>query len=109
MRRILGWLFLLALVAGALAVVSYAGARATAGKLLGSNPPVSDRSIVFAYEGVPELPGKPRAWVIKYGRTQLPGVPRVAIYVSMTGKLITTRPADLDQRLEAWERNQELR
>lgn len=105
MRRVLKWLFTLLLIGCALAAMSYAGARATAGKLLGSDPPVSQRRIVFNYRGVDQLPGRPRAWVITYGSTRLPDVPRVAIYVSPTGKLIATRPADLSRRLEAYQRS----
>ncbi|HET7040121.1 MAG TPA: hypothetical protein VFH97_09540, partial [Gemmatimonadales bacterium] len=83
------------------------GARATAGKIVGSTPPLSDRSVTLAWKGVPELRGNPRAWVVRYGRTQLPGVRSAVIYVSLTGKLITMRPVDLDQRLEAWEKAQQ--
>jgi hypothetical protein len=107
MRRAIKWLVLLLLVAGVLGMVSYLGARATAGKVVGSNPPLSERSITFAYQGVPELAGKPRVWVIQYRRTRLPGVGRATIYVSMTGKLVATSPANLDERLEAWEKAQQ--
>lgn len=92
---------------------SYAGARFTAGKVVGSTPPLSGRSIVFqgwrppSFAGVAELPGQPRAWVISYARTDLPGVRSATIYVSPTGKLIATRPRDLAARIEAWERAQE--
>lgn len=107
MWRLLKWLFVLLLVAGALVAMSYAGARATTRQFLGRDPPVSNRAITFAYQGVPSLPGKPRAWVITFRGTRLRGVPRAVIYVSLTGKLITTVPADLDQRIEAWEKAQE--
>lgn len=99
------WLLLLVAAACAFAVYSYAGARFTAGKLVGSDPPLSDRTITFAFDGVPELPGRPRAWVIDYRRSRLPSVRRVQIYVSPTGRLIDTRPRDLDVRLDAWERS----
>lgn len=99
------WLFLVVLAVGAFVVYSYAGARFTAGKLVGSEPPLSDRTITFAFDGVAELPGRPRAWVISYARSRLPGVRRVQIYVSPTGRLIDTRPRDLDTRLDAWEKS----
>jgi hypothetical protein len=107
MRRAFNWLLLLLFICGLLAAMSYAGARATAGKVVGSKPPMSERSVTFAYRGVAELPGRPRVWVIRYGRTRLPGVPRALIYVSLTGKLLATRPDDLEQRLDAWERSQQ--
>jgi hypothetical protein len=34
-------------------------------------------------------------------------VRQAVIYVSLTGKLITMRPVDLDERLIAWEKAQE--
>ena len=107
MRRAFNWLLLLLFVCGLLVAVSFAGARATAGKVVGNKPPLSERTVTFAYRGVADLPGRPRAWVIRYEQTRLPGVRRALIYVSPTGKLIATRPADLDRRLEAWVKSQE--
>jgi hypothetical protein len=113
MAKVLKLLVLLAAVGGLLTAGSYAGARFTAGKVTGNKPPMSNRTIVFhgwrppKFEGVPDLPGRPRAWVIRYGRTQLPGIQRATIYVSATGKLIATVPRDLEARIEAWERAQE--
>jgi hypothetical protein len=107
MIRLFKWLFVLAFVAGLAAAGSYAGARFTAGRLLGTEPPVSGRTIQFAYKGVETLPGKPRAWVFTYTQSRLPGVRTVTIYVSPTGKLITTRPRDLAARLDAWAKAQE--
>lgn len=113
----LGKLFKLLLILIAVGVLgtaySYAGARFTAGKVVGNTPPLSDRSIVFEgwrppdFAGVADLPGAPRAWVISYGRTQLPGIRRAVIYVSPSGKLIATRPRDLAARIDAWERAQQ--
>lgn len=113
MAKLFKLLMVLAAIGGLLTAGSYAGARSTAGKVTGSNPPLSNRTIVFEgwrpprFEGVADLPGKPRAWVIRYGRTRLPGIRRAAIYVSPTGKLIATVPRDLEARIEAWERAQE--
>jgi hypothetical protein len=107
MRRALKWLFVLLLIGAALMAMSYAGARATAGKVVGSNPPLFERVIELNYRGVEDLPGTPRAWVISFDRTRLPETRRAVIYVSLTGKLIATRPADLDRRLEAYEKARE--
>ena len=105
MGRFVKWLLLLVAAAAAFILYSYLGARFTAGRVVGSNPPLSDRTIGFAFEGVPALPGRPRAWVIAYRRSRLPGVRRAQIYVSPTGRLIDMRPRDLDVRLDAWERS----
>lgn len=105
MGRFVRVLLILVAAAAAFTLYSYAGARFTAGRVVGSNPPFSDRTITFAFDGVPELPGRPRAWVIDYRRSRLPGVRRAQIFVSPTGRLIGTRPPDLDVRLDAWERS----
>jgi hypothetical protein len=113
MAKVFKLLVLLAAVGGLLTAASYAGARFTAGKITGTKPPLSNRTIHFQgwrppkFEGVTSLPGAPRAWVIHFERTRLPGVRRATIYVSLTGKLIATVPNDLDARIEAWERAQE--
>jgi hypothetical protein len=105
MGRILRWLLVAALACGAFAVYSYLGARITAGKVVGPNPPLSGRTVTFHFDGVPELPGRPRAWVVSYRGSALPGVSGVRIYVSPTGQLLAMRPSDLDTRLAAWEKN----
>lgn len=95
-------LFLILVVVAALTGVSYAGARFTAGKLVGPGPttlgPLKPR---FAYAGVQNLPAKPRAWVMAYPDAQGFGRGGAEIYVSLTGDLLGTRPADLAERVEA--------
>lgn len=101
--KLIKWLLLAAIVGAVLLGVSYLGARATAGKLVGPNPPLFDRQAELAWKGVEGLRGNPRGWILRY-RSRLPGVPRATIYVSLTGELIATSPPDLDTRLEAWDR-----
>jgi hypothetical protein len=95
-------LFLLLVIGSALAGASYAGARFTAGKLVGPNPttlgPLTTR---FAFAGVPNLPAKPRAWVLAYPDATGFGPGGAEIYISPTGELLGTRPKDLRARLEA--------
>jgi hypothetical protein len=95
-------LFLLVVIAGALTAASYAGARFTAGKIVGPPPttlgPVAAR---FAFSGVPDLPAKPRAWVLAYPNATGFGRATPEIYVSPTGRLLGTKPRDRTQRLEA--------
>lgn len=102
--RLLKLLVLATLAALGLAGYSYLSARFTVGQMLGPNPPLSGRAIVFAYRGVPELPGHPRAWVFSYERSELEGVRRAQIVVSPTGRIIATRPRDLQARLLAWQK-----
>ncbi len=95
-------LFLVLVIAASLAGASYAGARFTAGKLIGPKPttlgPVEAR---FAFAGVPNLPSKPRAWILAYPSATGFGKGGVEIYVSPTGDLLGTKPRDLARRIEA--------
>ena len=95
-------LFLLLVIGTALGAASYAGARFTAGKVVGPGPtnlgPVNAR---FAFMGIPNLPAKPRAWVLAYPNASGFGPGGAEIYVSVTGDLLGTRPKDLSARLEA--------
>ncbi len=96
-------LFLLLVIGVALVGASYAGARFTGGKLVGPRPtatlgPLTTR---FAFAGIPNLPTKPRAWVLAYPEATGFGRGGPEIYVSVTGDLLGTRPKDLGVRLEA--------
>lgn len=90
-------LFML-VIGGGLVGGSYAGARFVAGKVVGPQPPAEIGPVHtrFAYEGIEKLPGNPRAWVVTFGPTRIPGVRRIEIYVSVTGRLIATQPKDVD-------------
>ena len=100
MQRLIKWVMMLTVLGGVLAGVSYVGARATAGQFVGSDSPLAGRTIRFAFAGIPSLETTPRAWVFTYGSTSLPGVERAQIIVSATGRLLATRPPDLERRLE---------
>jgi hypothetical protein len=106
MKRFFKFLFILVLVCLGFATYSYLGARFTAGRMLGDDPHLTGRTIVFAYKGAPELPGKQRVWVFAYSRSKLPGVYRAQIFISFNGRVVATRPADLRDRLAAWEKSQ---
>lgn len=94
--------FLLLVVAAGLAGASYAGARFTAGRLMGPDasrfPSPTAR---FAFEGIKALPAKPRGWVLSYPSATEFGPQGATIYVSPSGTLLGTRPADLARRVEA--------
>ncbi len=95
-------LFLILVIAASLAGASYAGARFTAGKMIGPGPstlgPVEAH---FAFAGVPGLPSKPRAWIMSYPNARGYGRGGPEIYVSPTGELLGTKPRDLVRQLEA--------
>ena len=105
MGRFIKWLVVLSAVGVAITLASYAGARLTAGKLLGPKPPLTSRTVQLAFEDVRRMPGDPPAWVFTYQASQLPGVPSARVFVSPTGKLMGTVPADLETRLEAYEQS----
>jgi hypothetical protein len=106
MRRFFKFLFILALVCLGFATYSYLGARVTVGRMLGSDPPLTGRTIAFAYQGAPQLPGKQRVWVFSFNQSKLPGVSRAQVFVSVTGGVVATRPRDLRNRLAEWEKSQ---
>ncbi|HKH82610.1 MAG TPA: hypothetical protein VKA25_02875 [Gemmatimonadales bacterium] len=94
-------LFLLIVIVTALAGASYAGARFTAGKLVGPEPALGPVSARFAFNGVSNLPSKPRAWIMSYPQATAFGKGGPEIYVGPTGDLLGTKPRDLVRRLEA--------
>lgn len=105
MKRLIKFLFIVALLCGGVAIYSYLGARYAAGRLLGTDPPLTGRTVRFAFTGVPDLPGAPRAWVFSYSQSRLPGVRRAQIFISPTGRVMATRPRDLEARVDAWEKS----
>ena len=104
MKKLLKWVFVLAAVGGALYTASYAGARARAGTFLGSRlPDMGARTVYFAFKGTPDLPGNPRAWVVRYYPTKIPGAPDVRVYVGPTGKLLSYHPTDIEDRIKPFQ------
>jgi hypothetical protein len=94
-------LFLLLVIGTALAGASYAGARFTAGRIVGPQPnALGPPAARFAFTGVPNLPSKPRAWILSYPQARGAGLGGAEIYVSVTGDLLGTKPRDLARRLE---------
>jgi hypothetical protein len=94
-------LFLLLVIAAALAGASYAGARLTAGKVTGPNPQgLGSSSARFAFDGISAIRTKPRGWIISYPNATGFSGGGAEIYVSPTGKLLGTKPANLAERLQ---------
>ena len=104
MKKLIKLIFVLALVGAALGGMSYAGAGIKAASFVGTNAPVSNREIKFEYKGVRGVPGRPKAWVVTYRSSELPGTRTVQIIVSLTGRVIATHPANLDRLVEDWEK-----
>jgi hypothetical protein len=94
-------LFLLLVIGAALAGASYAGARATAGKVVGPKANLGPLTTQFAFTGVPDLPTKPRAWIMAYPEAEGFGSGGARIFVSVTGDLLGTEPENLAELLEA--------
>ena len=95
-------LFLLLVIAASLVGASYAGARFTAGKVVGPNPQgIGPPASRFAYKGISALRGNPRGWIISYPQASEFGPNGAIIYVSPTGALLGTRPTNLGQLMEA--------
>jgi len=103
-NRVLKFLLVVALLVAGFAAYSYLGARFSAGRLLGTNPPLRGRSVAFNFQGVQGVPGTPKAWVFTYSHSTLPGVPNAQVIISYNGRVIATRPRDLQARLLAWEK-----
>lgn len=98
------WIIVMLGFVGAVAVgISWIGAYTAVGKLLGAPPPeMGKQTTTLLWKGAPRLRGHPRAWHFAFGPTRIPGAERVQIYVSPTGQIILTDPADLETRIEAF-------
>ncbi len=104
MKRLIKLIFALAAIGPVLTGMSHVGAGIRAGTILGSHAPVGNRQIKFDYEGARDLPGRPKAWVDTSRSSQLPGAPTVQVFVSPMGRVLATRPPDLDRRVGEWEK-----
>src|SRR3954453_7819501 len=95
-------LFLLLVIAAALAGASFAGARFTAGKVVGPNPQgIGPPASSFAYQGISALRAKPRGWIISYPHASEFGPSGAAIYGTPPGALFGPRPANRAKVREA--------
>jgi hypothetical protein len=93
--------FLLLVIAAALSGASYAGARFTAGRLVGPEPTgLGPSATHFAFQGIPSLKNHPRGWIVAYPAARNFGPGGAEVYVSPTGQLLGSRPGDLASRME---------
>jgi len=94
-------LFLLIVVLAALVGASYAGAKFTAGGVVGADHPGLGLSTThFAFDGIRSLKNHPRGWVVAYPSARDMGPGGAEIYVSPTGTLLGSRPGDLGRRMD---------
>jgi hypothetical protein len=107
MKRFLRWFTLLAFVCLGGAAISYAGARVKVGQLLGeANHAFTGRSISFGKDSIPGV-GQRNAWTVSWSTVRMPGTTRATIWVSPTGGIIATLPANLEDRIDAYLRSRE--
>jgi len=100
MAKAFKWLVILGFLFGLAFAFSYLGARATVGKLT-RNSETGKRTIRFLWGGARTIPGRPRVWQFTFSQMADYGNQRAVVYVSPTGAIVRTVPADLAARLEA--------
>jgi hypothetical protein len=108
MWKLMKLLVVVAFIGGLFYAGSYAGARATVGKFLGSPyPEMGDRTERFAYDGITDLQNHPRGWEFHYSRVAVNAGRPAKVFVSLDGKILGTVPKDLESRLASWRKSQE--
>ncbi len=110
MGKLIKWLVVAAFAGGLLGAGSYAGARMSVGKFLGSPaPPMGTQSVQMVLTGVAEIPEHPRAWEFRYSKVEAIANKPAKIFVSLDGKVIGSVPKDLQRRIETWRKAREIR
>lgn len=102
MGTLIKFLALVALVAALAGGGSYAGAYFAQGKIVGVEDPLGQRTVQLHWQGYDSLPGKPKAWVFRFTGGKVPGVTSAVIIVSLSGKVLKTKPTDLHDRIDRW-------
>ncbi|MGB7213187.1 MAG: hypothetical protein WBC97_11245 [Gemmatimonadales bacterium] len=103
MAKLMKLFLTLLLLSGMAAAGSYGVAYLAQGKIVGPQPlELGAQATRFATEGIPTLPGAPKAWVFSYGPTKVPGMKQVEIFVSPLGSVLGTIPKDFATRLQAY-------
>ena len=103
MARLVWLIFMAALIGTLLAGASFGAAIFGVGDLLGAPPPARGRrDVTFLWEGMPGRRDHARAWRFAFKGTKVPGAPNITVYISPTGKVLQTNPADLPDRIKAF-------
>lgn len=102
----LGKLFKLAFILAILGVLagggSYAAAYFAQGKIASVDDALGQRHWKLDWKGYDSLPGKPRAWIFTYTNPKVSNLRNPTIVVSLTGKVLLTKPRDLPERVDRW-------
>jgi hypothetical protein len=98
------WLILMLGFAAVVATgASWVAASSSIGTLLGSPPPrMGSQITTIQWHGLAQVLEQPPTWRFAYGPTAIPGATRVTIEVDPWGKIISTDPPDLEDRLKAF-------
>ena len=100
MARLFWLTFWLALGAALVSGASWAAAYYNLGIFLGAPPPqMGTQHTAFLWEGSGQ---RAKVWQFAFGPTSIPGAPSVRIYISPTGKVVSTDPGDLPQLIRAF-------
>jgi hypothetical protein len=103
MGRLIWMLLILAFFGALITGASWAAAYTSVGKLLGAPPPrMGNQTTSIQWEGMSNVLEHPPRWRFAYGPTAIPGAPQVQILINPWGKVISTEPADLEQRVKAF-------
>src|SRR3989441_9185758 len=101
MARLIRLTLFLALAAALVVGGSWALAYNGVATLLGDPPPqMGIQTTTFLWDGLTQMEGAPRVWCFAFYPTLIPGAQSVRIYVTPTGRVIQTEPADLAVRVK---------
>jgi hypothetical protein len=100
------WLVLILAFVGVLALgASWAAAYTSVGTLLGAPPPrMGTQTTTVLWRDLPNLRERPALWRFVWTPTAIPGATTVRIYVGPWGRIVSTEPRDLVDRLVAFHR-----
>ncbi len=105
MARLFWLLLIAAFVAMLVGGASWAIAYNSVGTMLGAPPPrMGTQSTSIQWHGLSGLREQPPVWRFAFAPTAIPGAASVRIYVNPWGGIVSTEPADLEARLQAFRR-----
>ena len=101
------WLIVIMAFFGSLAMgASWAAAYSSVGTILGAPPPrMGTQSTTFLWKNLPKVREHPPLWRFGFAPTAIPGASTVRIYVGPWGRVVSTEPGDLADRLVAFHRS----